>query len=480
MSYETPALMIDNLWRKGRGRAGVPVVNPATEEVLGEIAFASGDDVADALASAERGFAEWRKVGPWARSDMLRGIAALIRERTPEIARLLTLEVGKPIGESELEVISAAEHFEWAADQARQLSGASVSSRAPGGRGRISHEPVGVVLALTAWNFPINLPARKICMALAAGCSVILRPAEEAPACVAALIRCCVDAGLPEGAVTLLFGTPEEVIAPLMAAPAVRKVSFTGSTRVGKILVRQSADTVKRLTMELGGHAPVLVLEDADVAQAAETAALAKFRNAGQVCVAPSRFYVHERLADEFTDGFVRVAKRLKLGNGLDRSVTMGPMATIRQRDRAEALVADARQRGAVILCGGGRPAGINAGYFFEPTVMTNLHPDSEILHEEPFAPVAPIMTFSDTEEAIGHANALEAGLASYVFTRSLSSATLVSERIEAGMVGINTCGVAIPEGPFGGVKQSGYGREGGPTAIHDYLNIKFTHTRLL
>lgn len=480
MSYETPALMIDNLRRKGRGRADVPVVNPATEEVLGEFAFASGDDVADALASAERGFAEWRKVGPWARSDMLRRIAALIRERTPDIARLLTLEAGKPIGEAELEVISGAEHFEWAADQARQLSGASVSSRAPGGRGQISYKPVGVVLALTAWNFPINLSARKICMALAAGCSVIVRPAEEAPACVAALIRCCVDAGLPKGAVTLLFGTPEEVIAPLMAAPAVRKVSFTGSTRVGKILIHQSADTVKRLTMELGGHAPVLVLEDADVAYAAETAALAKFRNAGQVCAAPSRFYVHERLADAFTDGFVKVAKRLKLGNGLDRSVTMGPMTTIRQRDRAEALVADARQRGAVILCGGGRPADINAGYFFEPTVMTNLHPDSEILHEEPFAPVAPIMTFSDTEEAIGHANALEAGLASYVFTQSLSAATLVSERIEAGMVGINTCGVAIPEGPFGGIKQSGYGREGGPTAIHDYLNIKFTHTRLL
>ncbi len=480
MTYQAPALIIGNELRKGRSRSDFAVINPATEEVLGELAFASGADVADALASAERGFAEWRKVGPWARSDMLRKIAGLIRERMPEIARLLTMEVGKPIGEAEAEVISGAEHFEWAADQARQLSGETVNSRGPGGRGLMTYEPVGVVLALTAWNFPINLSARKICMALAAGCSVIVRPAEEAPACVAAMVQCCVDAGLPAGAITLLFGTPEEVIAPLMAAPSVRKVSFTGSTRVGKILIHQSADTVKRLTMELGGHAPVLVLEDADVAFAAETAALAKFRNSGQVCAAPSRFYVHEKLADEFADGFVKVAKRLRLGNGLDRAVTMGPMTTIRQRDRAEALVADARQRGANILCGGGRPADINAGYFFEPTVMTNVHPDSEILREEPFAPVAPILPFSDVEEAIARANALEAGLASYLFTRSLSAATMVSERIEAGMVGINTCVVAIPEGPFGGVKQSGYGREGGPTAIHDYLNIKFTHTRLL
>jgi succinate-semialdehyde dehydrogenase/glutarate-semialdehyde dehydrogenase len=480
MRYEPPELIIDNVSRRGRAQGGFAVVNPATEEILGELSFADRTDVEEALRSAERGFATWRKVGPWARSDMLRRIAFLIRERMSEIAQLLTMEVGKPIGEAEAEVISGAEHFEWAADQARQLSGPSVSSRGPCGRGQIAYEPVGIVLALTAWNFPINLSARKICMALAAGCSVIVRPAEEAPACIAAMIRCCIDAGLPEGAVTLLFGTPEEVIAPLMASTAVRKVSFTGSTRVGKLLIHQSADTVKRLTMELGGHAPVLVLADADVAHAAETAALAKFRNSGQVCAAPSRFYVHESIADAFTDGFVKVAQRLKLGNGLDRSVTMGPMTTIRQRDRAEALVSDARRRGATVLCGGGRPVGINAGYFFEPTVITNVGPASEILVEEPFAPVAPIMRFSSTDEAIDHANALEAGLASYVFTQSLSSATLVSERIEAGMVGINTCAVAMPEGPFGGVKQSGYGREGGPTAIHDYLNIKFTHTRLL
>lgn len=477
--YEAPALIIDNAPRVGRG-ASSPVINPATEEVLGEIRLANEADVADALASAERGFAAWRKVGPWARSDILRKIGALIRERTPQIAELLTLEVGKPITEAELETLSGAEHFEWAADACRQLHGFSVSSRGPGGRGHVNYEPVGISLALTAWNFPINLSTRKMCMALAAGCSVIVRPAPESPGSVAAMVQCCIDAGLPPGAVTLLFGTPEEVIAPLMAAPQVRKVSFTGSTRVGKLLIGQSAQTVKRLTMELGGHAPVIVMDDADVAQAAEAAALAKFRNAGQVCTSPSRFYVHEKVASDFIAGVTGVAKRLKLGNGLDRSVTLGPLATERQRDRTEALVADARERGAKVVTGGSRPNGINTGWFYEPTVLTDLDPASEILREEPFAPVAPIMTFSDLDEGLSRANGLEAGLAAYVFTRSHSAANLVSERLEAGVVGVNTCAVAMPEGPFGGVKQSGYGREGGITAIYDYLNTKFVHTRLL
>ncbi len=477
--YKAPGLIIDNAPRIGSGPS-VPVINPATEEVLAEVRMAGAADVADALASAERGLAAWREIGPWARSDMLRRIGALIRERVGEIAELVALEVGKPIVEAELETLSGAEHFEWAADLCRQVHGYSISSRAPGGRGHVLYEPVGIALALTAWNFPINLSTRKVCMALAAGCSVIVRPAEEAPASVAAMLQCCVDAGLPPGAVTLLLGAPETVIAPLMAAPQVRKVSFTGSTRVGKLLIAQSAPTVKRLTMELGGHAPVIVMDDADVAQAAENAALAKFRNAGQVCTSPSRFYVHERVAADFVDGVVGVARRLKLGNGLDRSVTMGPLATARQRDRTERLVDDARARGAQVATGGGRPNGINAGYFFEPTVLTGLDAQSDILQEEPFAPVAPILPFSDLDECLGRANGVEAGLAAYVFTRSQTTATLVSERLEAGVVGVNTCAVAMPEGPFGGVKQSGYGREGGPSAIYDYLNTKFVHIRLL
>jgi succinate-semialdehyde dehydrogenase / glutarate-semialdehyde dehydrogenase len=477
--YEAPGLLIANTRCEGRGEPNIPVINPGTEEVLGTIALANGDDVADALASAGDGFAAWRKVHGWARSDALRRIAALLRERLPDIARLLTLEVGKPLREAELEVLSGVEHFEWAADAARQLHGFLVKSRVEGSRGQVNYEPVGIVLALSAWNFPINLAARKICMALAAGCSVIVRPAPESPGSVAALVQCCVDAGLPPGVVTLLFGTPEKVIAPLMAEPIVRKVSFTGSTRVGKLLIGQSAQTVKRLTMELGGHAPVLVFEDAEVEKAAEIAALAKFRNAGQVCTSPSRFYVHESIADQFVAGVASVARNLKLGNGLDPSVTMGPLATARQRDRAEALVTNARDLGAQIVCGGGRPRYLNAGYFFEPTVITDLDPRSEILTEEPFAPIAPIVTFSDPVEVLAKANGLEAGLAAYVFTRSLERASLISEQLEAGVVGVNTCAVALPEAPFGGVKQSGFGREGGATAIYDYLNVKFTHTHV-
>lgn len=478
--YEAPTLIIDGKGREGCSGDRETIVNPATEEVLGVIELAGPGDVADAVLSARRGFAAWRQVNSWTRSDVLRRIGALIRERKSLIARLITLEVGKPLVEAELETISAAEHFEWAADAARQLGGFLVGTRTPSSRGKAYYEPVGVALALTAWNFPVNLSARKISMALAAGCSVIVRPAHEAPGSVAALVRCCIDAGLPDGAITLLFGTPEDVIKPLMDEPAVRKVSFTGSTRVGKILIAQSAGTVKRLTMELGGHAPVIVLPDADVARAAETAALAKFRNAGQVCVSPSRFYVHRSIADDFVARFVDVARGMKLGNGLDPSVTLGPMTTARQRDRAEALVADARARGATVAHGGMRPEGVNAGFFFEPTVMTDLDPASDLLHEEPFAPIAPIMAFDDVSEAVEQANGLEAGLAAYVFTRSLGEADRISESLETGMVGVNTCAVALPEGPFGGVKQSGYGREGGPTAIYDYLNLKFTHSQFI
>lgn len=478
--YSAPDLIIDNAPRRGRGKSGVPIINPATEEALGTISFANGEDVADAIVSAQKGFEAWRKVSSWERSNILLRIAGLIRERKSEIARLITLEVGKPLLEAELETQSGVEHFEWAAAAARQLHGNSISVRAPDGRGQSTYEPVGIALALTAWNFPINLSTRKVCMALAAGCACILRPSSEAPASVAAMVQCCVDAGLPEGVVTLLFGTPDEVIAPLMAEPSIRKVSFTGSTPVGQLLIRQGAETIKRMTMELGGHAPVIVLEDADVEEAAKIAGTAKFRNAGQVCTSPSRFYVHESVAEQFSKTMLEVAKNLKIGDGLDPSVTMGPMATERQRNHAEALVADARDHGGNIAYGGGRPTGFNKGYYFEPTVITDLDPSSKILTEEPFAPLAPIISFSKVEDALTAANSHEAGLAGYLFTRSLKNANLFSEELQVGVLGVNTCAVAMPEAPFGGIKQSGYGREGGVTAIYDYLNIKFTHTRLI
>jgi succinate-semialdehyde dehydrogenase / glutarate-semialdehyde dehydrogenase len=356
------------------------VMNPATESALGDVPAAGPPEVEAALAAAQRGFDAWRSKAPWERSAVLRRIAVLLRERSPEISRLLTLEVGKPLAESATEVSVAAEYFDWCADEARRIFGTVIEGRTAGSRLEVSYEPVGVVLALTAWNFPIVLASRKLAMALAAGCAGILRPAEEAPACVAALVRCCHDAGLPPGTVNLLFGTPDAIVAPLMASAAVRKVSFTGSTRVGQILIRQSADSVKRLTLELGGHAPFIVLADADLDKAAAAAVAAKLRNAGQVCTAPSRFLVHEAVAKPFLDKMTAIARSVKLGDGLQDGVQMGPLATGRQRERSVRLVEEARSKGATVACGGNRPAGLDRGFFFAPTVLTGLPADAAVL----------------------------------------------------------------------------------------------------
>jgi succinate-semialdehyde dehydrogenase / glutarate-semialdehyde dehydrogenase len=452
------------------------VVNPASEEALGDVPAAGAAEVEASLAAAQRGLVAWRDVRPWDRAALLRRIAALRRDRSEMIALLLTLEVGKPLAEARAEVNVAAEYFDWCADESRRPLGLLADGRMAGSRYCVTHEPVGVVLALTAWNFPISLASRKLAMALAAGCSVILRPAEEAPACVAELVRCCHDAGLPNGAVNLLFGTPEAIIKPLMAASSVRKVSFTGSTRVGQILIRQSAQTVKRLTMELGGHAPFIVLEDADIDKAAAAALTGRLRNAGQVCTSPSRFFVHEARLQAFVDRMADGARATRLGDGRQDGVQMGPLATARQRDRAERLVADARDKGAQIAYGGGRPAQLNRGFFFEPTIITRLSADAAVLTEEPFSPLAAIVPVSGPDEAIARANSLEFGLAAYVFGRSDKSTDYVAARLEAGVIGVNNIAVAVPEMPFGGVKQSGFGREGGPESIKEYLNIKFVH----
>ncbi|HWU17091.1 MAG TPA: aldehyde dehydrogenase family protein, partial [Devosia sp.] len=371
---------------------------------------------------------------------------------------------------------NATDHFDWCADEARRVYGRTLDGRGPNSRFDIRHEPVGVVLALTAWNFPLSLPARKLASGLAAGCAIILRPASEAPASTAALVACCHDAGVPSGAVNLLFGEPDAVIAPLIASPKVRKVSFTGSTRVGQILIRQCADTLKRLTMELGGHAPFIVLGDADVGAAAKIAVASKFRNAGQVCTAPSRFYVHESVVGDFTERLVAGTKAIRLGNGLAPNSDMGPQISARQRERAERLVADAVERGARIAVGGRRPDGSNRGFFFEPTVLVDIPGDAQILTEEPFTPIAAILPVASAEEAISRANALEYGLAAYLFGHSERQLNYVASQLEAGMIGVNTAMVSTAEAPFGGIKASGSGREGGSEGIIDYLNTKFIH----
>jgi succinate-semialdehyde dehydrogenase/glutarate-semialdehyde dehydrogenase len=452
------------------------IIDPATEEILGSAPLAGKEEVDSAVSAAHVGLAAWRRSVPLERSDALKRVAALLRERVESIATLLTLEIGKPLAESRGEVISSAEYFDWCAREASRSSGSSRPGRLEGSTLEVTYEPVGIVLALTAWNYPVILAARKLAMALAAGCSVILRPAAEGPACVAALVKCCHDAGLPPGTVNLLFGEPQSVVEPLMDSPMVRKVSFTGSTRVGQILIRQSSGTVKRLTMELGGHAPFIVLEDADVDKAAQAAVVGKFRNAGQVCTSPSRFYVHESVAAAFIDRMTQLAAGLRIGNGMDPKVQMGPLTTEKQRLRAERLVADARQTGARIECGGGRPAEQERGYFFEPTIISQLPDDAELLREEPFAPIAAIVPVTSMHEAIARSNALEYGLAAYLFTRSRDSIERVTAELEAGVIGVNTTTAALAEAPFGGVKQSGFGREGGEDCLRDFQNVKFVH----
>lgn len=456
----------------------IRVIDPATEDVLGEVAGAGSREAAAAVDAARRGFDRWRATPAWERSRVLRQVAQLMRERQEALALLLSLEVGKPLAEARAEVAVSAEHFDWCADEARRIYDLALGGRASGSRLEVRHEPVGIVLALTAWNFPINLASRKLAMALAAGCAVILRPAEEAPACVAALVRCCHDAGVAPGAVNLLIGAADAIVAPLMASREVRKVSFTGSTRVGQLLIRQSAETVKSLTMELGGHAPFIVLEDADVEAAASIAVQAKYRNAGQVCTSPSRFYVAQPVLDAFERAVVQRARSLKVGNGREPGIDMGPLATERQRARTERLVADAVGGGARLLCGGRRPEALERGYFYEPTVLGSVPDSAAILHEEPFAPVMAIVPVADTRDAVARANASEAGLASYLFTRSERAADEVAGALEAGLVGVNTPLVAMPEGPFGGIKQSGFGREGGEIGVHEYLVTKFVHRR--
>ena len=473
--YHKPALFIGDSWRQATSGKRQEVINPANEEVLGEAPAADAADVAEAIATAEDGFKLWSRTHGWERGKVLRAIARRIDARRAELAMALTLEVGRPLAQSDGEVQSALEQFDWFAGEAERLFGENIPSR-QGGTLIIGHEPVGVVAAFTAWNFPINLPARKIAPALAAGCSIILRPSEQTPSTSRILVECCLEGGVPPEAIQLVSGNAAEISDAIMASPIVRKISLTGSTAVGKQLLAKAAATVKRSSMELGGHSPVIVCDDVDAEAVAMLCGQFKFRNAGQVCISPNRFYVHESVAPAFKKTFVAFAESLKLGDGRDPNTTMGPLTTRRQLDRIEALSAETEASGARLLTGGRRPTATNKGYFFSPTVFENVPDDARIMHDEPFGPVAPVNTFSDIDEAIARANDTEYGLAAYVFTRDLGRAQYLSASIHSGMVGVNTFAVAHAEAPFGGVDYSGMGREGGRQAIHDYLNIKLSH----
>jgi len=473
--YHQPALFIGDQWREANGGRCKRVVNPATEEVLGEAPAADAADVAEAIATAEAGQKAWSRTHGWERAKVLRAVARRMDARRAELAMALTLEVGRPLAQSDGEVQIALEQFDWFAGEAERLFGETIPSR-QGGVLIVDQEPVGVVAAFSAWNFPINLPARKIAPALAAGCSIIVRPSEQTPSTTRILVECCLEGGVPPTAIQLVTGNAEEVSAAIMASPIVRKISLTGSTAVGQLLLAQAAETVKRCSMELGGHSPVIVCDDVDVEAVAALCGQFKFRNAGQVCISPNRFYVHESVAPAFKKTFVEYAESLKLGDGREADTTMGPLTTPRQLDRIEALSAETEASGAKRLTGGRRPTSTNKGYFFEPTVFEDVPDDARIMQDEPFGPVAPINTFRDIDQAIERANDTNYGLAAYVFTRDLGRAQHLSRAIHSGMVGVNTFAIAHAEAPFGGVDYSGMGREGGRQAIHDYLNVKLSH----
>src|SRR5580765_1043198 len=471
--YGELGLFIDGAWRKnGSGNKGEDVINPATETALAHLPHASTSDLDEALESAKKGFAVWRATSAYDRCKIMHKAADLMRERHDAISKIMVLEQGKPYPEARGEVIVSADIIEWYAEEGRRAYGRIVPGRGKGVRQIVVQEPVGIVAAFTPWNFPTLTPARKIGGALAAGCSLILKASEETPGACIEMVRCFADAGLPAGVLNLVFGVPSEISEHLIAKDDVRKISFTGSIPVGKHLAGLAAKGMKRATMELGGHSPVVVFADADAEKAADTIAAFKYRNAGQVCISPTRFYVQESSYNKFVARFTEYAKGIKMGDGMEKGMTMGPLANPRRLDAMESFVNDAKSRGGKIATGGSRHG--NQGFFFQPTVITDVPDDAKIMTEEPFGPVAPIVTFKTFDEVVERANSLPFGLAAYAFTSSNTTAAAIGEAIESGMVGVNSVAVSTPETPFGGVKESGHGSEGGIEGLGAYLNTKF------
>jgi succinate-semialdehyde dehydrogenase/glutarate-semialdehyde dehydrogenase len=469
--YSKLELFIDGKWLNGDGRAGEDVINPATEKPLAHLPHASTADLDHALEAAKKGFATWRATSAYDRAKIMRKAADLMRERHDAISKVLVQEQGKAYPEARAEVITSADIIEWYAEEGRRAYGRVVPGR---GKMRqiVVQEPVGIVAAFTPWNFPALTPARKIGGALAAGCSLIIKASEETPGSCVEMVRCFADAGLPAGVLNLVFGVPAKISEHLIAKDAVRKISFTGSIPVGKHLAVLAAKGMKRATMELGGHSPVVVFADADPEKSADTIAAFKYRNAGQVCISPTRFYVQEQVYGRFVARFTEYAKSLKLGDGLEKGVTMGPLANSRRIDAMETFVNDAKDRGGKIATGGARHG--NQGYFFEPTVITDVPDDSKIMTQEPFGPLAPVVTFKTLDEVVERANSLPFGLAAYTFTSSAQTANMMGDALQSGMVGVNSIAVSTPETPFGGVKESGYGSEGGIEGLQAYLSTKF------
>jgi succinate-semialdehyde dehydrogenase/glutarate-semialdehyde dehydrogenase len=474
MGYEADLkLFINGSWRTGEGRDSFAVVNPVTGSEIAELPLATEADLDEALETAKRTYPEWRATEVDKRSAILHKTAKLLKERADEIARTMTQEQGKPIAESKGEVFGAASLFDWYAEEIKRDYG-RVLVRPPGQLSRVMHEPVGPVATFTPWNFPIYLLAKKVAAALAAGCSVISKPPEETPGNTLAIARALDDAGLPKGVFQLVHGVPDVVSRHLIGSKVIRKVSFTGSIPVGKHLMKLAADNVTKITLELGGHAPVLIFDDCDLQKTLDMVVPQKFRNAGQVCVSPTRFYVQEGIYDAFITGFTERTRKVKVGDGLLEDTRMGPLANTRRPEAVEALVNDARDKGAKVMTGGSR--GDSGGFFFQPTLLADVPLEADIMTNEPFGPVAVSRSFKDFDEAIEQANRLPYGLAAFAFTENGRRANLLGDAIEAGMVGINTFAISIADAPFGGVKESGFGSEGGKDGLETYQVVKAIH----
>jgi len=469
--YATPKLLIDGQWRAGRHRLTHPVIDPSNGQTLGPLGLASADDLSDALTATQRAFEAWRVVPSHERCARLERGVARLREQQEAIAQLLTREQGKPLAEARAECALAADLIKWYAEEARRMYGRVIPARQAGSRMTVLKQPVGPVAAFSPWNFPLVLSARKIGGALAAGCSIILKAAEETPASVAAMVD-CLQQELPPGALQLVFGVPSEVSWQLIAAPEIRKVTFTGSVPVGRQLAQLAGTHLKRITLELGGHAPVIVCRDAEIERTVQQMVAHKFRNAGQACLAPTRFYVDRARYGDFVDAFTAAALNLKLGAGQAADTQMGPVANARRLAAVEELVQRTVAHGAKAV----RGSVPDTGFFAAATVLTGVAADAPVMQEEPFGPVACIVPFETLDQAIGLANQSRFGLAGYLYTDSARAIERVSERLEVGSLAINGLGVSVPEAPFGGVKDSGYGSESGIEGMDAFLETKFTH----
>jgi succinate-semialdehyde dehydrogenase len=464
---------IDGAWADAANAGTWEVINPATEDSVRAVPFGGRQDCRAAIDAAARAFPAWSRRTPYERGAMLQQAAARMRALADDLARTTVLESGKPFVQARGEWMVAADLFDWFAEEGKRAYGRTIPSRVATKRLTVLRQPMGVIGVITAWNFPAYNPARAWAAALAAGCTVVARPSEFTPLTAMAMTELLVEAGLPAGVLNLVNGDPEAMGQEMLDHPAVRKISFTGSVRVGKILMDGASRTVTRLSLELGGNAPVVVMPDVDLEQVTAGAVTSKFRNNGQVCVAPQRFLVHRKVANAFADHAAARARQLKVGSGLDGDVQVGPLINARQRDRVEALVGDASARGVAIRAGGHRPAGQPRGYFFEPTVLAGVTPDMPVFEEEIFGPVMPVIPFDDLEEALALANRTPYGLAAYVWTNDLRASVKLSEGLEFGIVGVNEWAAHATEAPFGGWKQSGLGHESGAEGLNEYLETK-------